>query len=561
MLDFAQDTKFWERVRTSDEFSQHRKELKELYDKAFGEEKPRPHTADEILNENDRGIWRLQFDHLQASALMALVYPDNDEYYMSLLDSVWAYLNDYTWAPLGHYTEHYYQRTPKDFDFGLIDIFAASVAFALAEIKSLFRDRFPRLLIDRITYELRRRTIEPYLNRKFFWETHDNNWTAVCTGAVGAVLMYEDPELFLECQQRLHSAMECYLASYKDDGMCVEGVGYWAFGFGFFTSYALLERELTGGAVDWFKRDKVKEIAKFMGKMFLEKNVMATYSDSGIDSKYNVALPHMLRHVYGDGVERLPIEHGVVVRENTHFNFALRSFIYYSEENNANELVRNVTYSAKNSCYLTKRTPYYSFTVKGGNNGESHNHVDVGSFILARNNKQIICDIGAGPYEPGYHTNQRYTFFNPSPWSHNIPIFDGIPEDSIKRDDVYVVYNEEENSAYLDITNAYGVDFLKKAERKFYFEDNKITLCDKFDFTKDVEVTERFISVIEPKIQGDVCVIDDFALTNSKGIAPKITVKEAKKHVGGQNPVYNVYIIDYVLPKGERDFTLCLDVI
>lgn len=556
MLDFARDKGFWERVRTSDEFEQHRREVKELYERAFGKEKPRPHTADEILNENDKGIWRLQFDHLQSSAIMSLIYPENEEYYANLLESVWAYLNDYTWAPLGHYTEHYYGKTPKDFDFGLIDIFAASAAFALAEIKSLFRDRFPRLLIDRITYEIRRRTIEPFMERKFFWETHDNNWTAVCAGAVGGVLMYESPELFFQNQERLHSAMEHYLASYKDDGMCVEGVGYWSFGFGFFASYALLEREITKGEVDWFARPKVKEISKFIGKMFLQKNVMATYSDSGFDSKYSVGLPHMLRHVYGEEVEKLPIEHGVVVYDNTHFNFALRSFIYYSQENNAAEMATDVTYSVENSCYFTKRTSGYGFTVKGGNNGESHNHVDVASFILARNNKQIIADIGAGPYLPGYHTAERYTFFNPSSYSHSIPFFDGVGEDSIARDDVFVEYDWENQRASLEFARAYGVDFLKKALRTFNFEEKKVTLKDSFELTCDKEITERFISVIEPLASGNSITIDDVTLAAKCGTVPKISTKKAEKHLGGE---YTVYIIDYVLPKGQTEFELTME--
>ena len=555
MLDFAKDKKLWEKVRTSDEFAQHRQEIKELYNKAF-QSPPRSHTAKEILENNDHGLWRLQFDHLQSSAVLSLIYPENEEYYANLLESVWAYLNDYTWAPLGHYTEYYYGKTPKDFDFGLIDIFAASASLALAEIKSLFSDRFPKLLIDRITYEIRRRTIEPYQSRKFFWESHNNNWTAVCAGAVGSVLMYEDPKAFFENQERLHSAMECYLASYKDDGMCVEGVGYWSFGFGFFATYALLEREITKSEVDWFARPKVKEISKFIGKMFLQKNVMATYSDTGIDSKYSVSLPHMLRSVYGDEIEKLPIEHGIIVYDNTHFNFALRSFIYYSQDNNAAEMATDVTYSVPNSCYFTKRTSKYGFTVKGGNNGESHNHIDVGSFILARNNKQIIADIGAGPYLPGYHTEKRYTFFNPSAYAHSIPLFDGVGEDSIARDDVFVNYDKENNRAYFEFAQAFGMDFLKSAKREFSFEESKITMKDKFVLDCEKEITERFISIIEPKICEGVAVIDDVHITNEYGIEPKITVKETEKHLGG---ACNVYILDYTLPKGKTEFKIVFE--
>ena len=207
MLDFAKEKSFWDNVRVSETFAEHRKEISELYLEAF-KEAPRSHSAKDILGNDDHMLWRKQFDHLQSSALMSLIYPDNEEYYNNLIDIIWAYLNEYTWAPLGHYTEYFYGKTPKDFDYGLLDIFACSIGFSLAEIKYLFKDRFPKLLTDRITYELRRRTIEPFLTRKFFWETHDNNWTAVCAGGVGSVLMYVDPELFKENQERIQKSLQ-----------------------------------------------------------------------------------------------------------------------------------------------------------------------------------------------------------------------------------------------------------------------------------------------------------------------------------------------------------------
>lgn len=544
MLDFAKDKRLWEGVRTEECYAQHRQELLQLYSEAFKKE-PRAHTAEEILGNDDGGLWRLQFDHLQASALLSLIYPDNEEYYSNLLKTVWAYLGEYTWAPLGHYSEHYYGKTPKDFDYGLIDIFAASVAFSLAEIKNLFEDRFPQLLKDRISYEIRRRTIEPYLERKFFWESHDNNWTAVCTGSVGAVLMYEAPELYEANRERLHKSMECYLDSYNDDGMCVEGVGYWMFGFGFFASFALLEREMTNGEVDWFKNPKVKEIARFAQKTFLQRNVMVTFSDSNIIQRYFFGIVHMLREVYGDEIERLPKELGDVICNNTHFCFALRSFIYYDEKHLCDQMAQNAVYFTQGSTYFIKRTPYYGFATKGGNNGESHNHIDVGSFILACNNKQIIADIGAGPYDKGYHNEQRYTFFNPSAYSHSIPILDGVGEDDVGRDNVIIEYDSEASRIKMDITNAYGTDNLKKLEREFTLGQSEIELCDTFELGKETEIKERFISITEPKIEGSTVTIDNVTLTVSdRSIIPQITLKEARRHIGGEK--YTVYIIDYI---------------
>ena len=553
MLDFAKNKSFWENVKLSDDFAQHRDDVLALYKDAFKVE-PRAHSYKDILENDDKGLWHLQFEQLQTSALLSLIYPENKEYYDNLLKIVWAYLDEYSWAPLGHFTEHYYGKTPADFDNGLIDIFASSVGFALAEVKNLFEDRFPSLLKDRISHELRRHIIDPYLNRKFFWETHDNNWTAVCTGGVASVLIYEAPELFFENQERIHKSMKCYLDSYKDDGMCVEGPGYWSFGFGFFSAYAMLERELTNGEVDWFKDEKIKEIAKFLQKVFLDKDVIITFSDCSVKQDYHIGLPEMLRHIYGDMIEPLPKSCGSIARGNTHFNFILRAFLYHNEDNFSDTLRRDVTYTAKDSCYLIKREKGYSLATKGGNNGESHNHIDVGTFILSRNNKQIIADIGAGPYVDGYHSDKRYTFFHPSAYAHSIPIIDGVPEDGIARDDAIVVFDEKTNSASVEFAQAYGKDFIKSVKREFKFDSYSLTLTDTFELDSKGEITERLISLIEPKIENGKIVIDDTELLAENGLMPEITVKVVDPHVGSLKP-HPVYIIDYKLEKGSS-FTL-----
>ena len=551
MLDFAKDKALWDRVRLSDDFIQHRDEIKEIYDEAFTEE-PRPHSVEEILENNDNGLWLRSLNQLQSAAMMSLIYPDNEEYYGNLLRIVWAYCNEYTWAPLGHYTMQYYGKTPADFDPGLIDIFAASAGFSLAEIKNLFKDRFPSLITDRITYELRRRIIDPYLTRKFFWEKHDNNWTAVCTGAVGGVLIYEAPELYYENQKRIHDSMECYLASYKDDGMCVEGVGYWGFGFGFFSSFAMLERELTGGKVDLFNNPKVKEIAKFLQKTFLQKEVLLTYGDCSIKQNYFFYLPHMLRGIYGDEIEKLPRDIAIV-KDNTHLNFLLRSVIYFSADNISDDVRIYVTYCVPNSNYLIKITKGYGFTCKGGNNGESHNHVDVGNFIIVKDNKQIICDIGAGPYEDGYHFDKRYTFFHPSAQSHNLPIINGEYQSHFGIGNVTVDYDKDKDRASMDIAIAYRMENLKSLIRAFDFSDFEIKLTDSFEFTEKSQVTERFISVIEPKITDGVAEIDGVRLIQADNITPVITEKQVKSHKGEPHPVF---IIKYPLKKGQTEFTI-----
>ena len=563
MFDKAKDKAFWATVRESDVYARHRAAIKAEYDRYF-QVPPSPHTAKEILENNDHGKHFRHLCQLQSAALMALIYPENEEYYNNLVDIVWTYCNEYTWAPLGHYNS-YYNCTPADYDAGLIDIFAASTGFSLAEIKQLFADRFPKLLTDRITAEIRRHIIEPYLTRKFFWEKHDNNWTAVCTGAVGGTLMYEDPEAFLENQERLHASMECYLAPYGDDGMCVEGTAYWGFGFGFFATYAMLEKEFTNGKVDWFARPKVKAIGSYVQEMFLEPAVMATYGDCNQKEGYWVGLHHMMHAVYPDVVEPLPLNKATYCTY-THFAFGLRSVVYYDPAAVCESLEKR-TYCRAGSSYFTKRTPYYGFGVKGGNNGESHNHIDVGTFIIGRHNRQVICDFGypgPGAHTGDYHGKDRYTNFNPSGFGHSIPYFGTTNQSSRALEGVrtLTVYDEKTETVTLDMTHAYyNVAGVNSLVRAFHFVgDDTIEMTDTYDYTGDETVTERLITNIQPRVEGNALYLDDMCIT----LASNATLNVVEQPYFDQFPDAEgkfariCYCLDYAMAKGEKSFKLTI---
>ena len=565
MFDIAKDPKLWKRVREDEAFARHRKDITEQYHKMF-EVSPRAHGAWDVLEfpnvSKPSGISD-HFRQLQTSALMALIYPDNEEYYRSLVEVIWEICNEYTWAPLGHYND-YYHRTPADFDPGLIDIFAASLAFSLAEIKDLFKDRFPKLLVDRITYEIRRHTIEPYLTRKFFWETHNNNWTAVCSGAVGGVLMYEDPEEFKRQLPRLQASMQCYLNSYDDDGMCVEGTAYWGFGFGFFTVYAMLLREFSNGELDWFKDPKVKAISQFIQKMLIQPNILAMFSDVNAKEGYWVGLPHMLKTVYGDVIESLPMEQATIVAY-CHWAFAVRSTVYFNPDFVSNKL-RNCVYTAPVTNYFTKRTDNYGLAFKGGNQWESHNHQDVGSFILARNNRQIFCDFGyIGPGNwPGYQGSRRNEYFQPSSYSHNLPYFDGIGQGGDDENKARAVYDEKNGTVYMDFTLGYSKKdhpTLRKAERTFKPLDDKIELHDKFTFDGKSVITERFVTTIKPTVQGNTVILDDVRLTTHSDVTLNIIDQPYVDQLPDENGNYNkiCYLIDYKLNGENTEFNATID--
>ena len=66
-----------------------------------------------------------------------------------------------------------------------------------------------------------------------------------------------------------------------------------------------------------------------------------------------------------------------------------------------------------------------TLAVKGGSNGESHNHNDVGSFILFRDGKPLIVDAGNMTYTAKTFSGERYTLWNVRSLYHNVPVICG----------------------------------------------------------------------------------------------------------------------------------------
>ncbi len=550
MLDFAKTKEFWDNISKSEDYARHRKEIKEKYDAAFAEAPAILSYHSYIKEETLEKLWLRQLFQLQSSAILSLMYPDNEEYIRNLTKVIWVICSEYSWAPIDHHNS-YFNTTAQDYDPTMIDIYAASIGFSLAEIKNLLGDRLPNLVRERMTAEIKRRIIDSFLEREFFWETHDNNWTAVCAGAVGSTFMYEAPEAFEKVKHRFISAMEHYLAPYADDGVCVEGAAYWGFGFGFFAIFASLLLEFTKGKEDLFKLPKVKAIASFIQKTFLDRNTMITFSDCNLREGYWIGLPHMLRSIYGNLINKLPADKGTIM-EYHHFAFSLRSVIYYKKEFTARNKLKPVIYNLDKTGWFIKRCHAYGIALKGGTNGESHNHNDVGSFILSCNNKQILLDLGAGTYSPAYHGKERYTFFHPSSLSHNVPYFGDAPQDGRKRDRVIIDYNDETETAKYEFASAYGLDYVRKIERSFKFYESSLVLIDEFDVDEGTPITERFVTREIPKVDGNTVILDGVKITVDGCAALDIKTVEAPLHSSEGSE--KIYCIDYTLSKGDCRF-------
>ena len=511
LLGKAMDKDFWAEVRTKDCFKKYREELDDLWKKhvengpimqlKYRDFKLFWTTGNRSVYERTYFTRRLALD---SSCLLALIYPEEEKYLERLMDQIYAICDEYTWCLPAHQGPLEVNNNVK------IDLFAAETGFALAEVYTMLEDRLEPLIKNRIIAEINRRIVAPITEKDYYggWEHGRANWTAVCMGSVACTFMLMRPELAVNMIDRFNTSMEYYLSGFNDDGICLEGCGYWHYGFGFFTVYADMVRKFTEGKVDFFTRPKVKAVATFIQKMFLSGKASVSFADGGRSCSYHLGLCHYLKNEYPDDMVVYKPEYSYNYDGCGRFCLQLRSATWLNEDYYYNPSPDNVSgeYYAADSEWFIKRTNSYGFCAKGGYNQEPHNHNDVGSFAFAKNGEQMIMDVGAGSYTRQYFSSERYTMFpQADSRGHSLPIINGTVQ--FTGTDARAKDTKVENGVFsTDIAGAYKVEGLNSIKRSFSFTEDSVTLTDEFDYTGEGEIVDRLVSMheIEKVAEGEL---------------------------------------------------------
>ncbi len=558
LLGRACDKEFWAEVREKDCFARFRDENFAIWNNfCEGREIPELRYSDYKLfsvtgsrSEYEAAYFNRRL-RMNACTFLSLMYPEEEKYFSYLCDILFAVCNEFSWCLPAHYGD-----IAKD-NHRFIDLFAAETGFALAEIYTMLCDRFEPLIAERIKNEIDRRIIEPYATKlnKLWWEKCENNWAAVCVGSVGCAVMLMRPERFPELRERIEATMECYLRGFADDGFCVEGCGYWHYGFGFFTVYADMVKNFSGGEIDYFTRPKVRAIATYIQKMFLSGSTSVSFADSGTSLRYHVGLVHYLKSLYPDDVavydRKFSYNHDGCAR----FCLHLRSALWYREEYDTSALPDDrCAFLAEGAQWFIKKTPAYGFAAKGGNNKEPHNHNDIGSFIFAKNGIQILADPGTGKYCKDYFKEKRYTFFHARSLGHSLPIIGGEEQ---KAGCEFAARNVrvDGDDFVLDIAPAYGIAELSSLERRFSFTETSLRVTDSFGYSGTGEICERIVCLREPKEigNGKISVLDSILTYDADAISSVVI----EKHTFDGSA--DCYTVDLHLRSDKKDFSYLIE--
>ena len=482
-------------------------------------------------------------EFLGCSLLLYILYED-EEYLKSVCEAVWAICSEISWVVPAHLLDY-----DVDVYDTHIDLFAAETALYLAETGYLLGDKLPERIRKLIAHHLDRRIFKPFEERKYWWEKLDSNWAAVCGGSVGMAYMYANPEGFGKVCDRINGIIENFVSGYGDDGCCQEGVNYWNYGFEFFIFYADLLRRFTDGEADIMKGEKINRMAKCLQKLIMRKDITVSFSDGARRGEFtNIGLYSYLKSNF-EGYE-IPSMIGNKGRRSVESkpSLLLRTLFWSNPDDyidNGRKFKTGMEYFADAKWYTNKKEKF-SFAAKCGHNFEQHNHNDVGSFVIATDDGQILCDIGAMEYTKDNfdYENTRYKLFQNSSEGHSVPIIDGQAQ-KYGREYHGDVIEVADDVFSMEIQSAYETD-LEKLVRTFNIENDRVVLKDSFTSDKNHDIKERFVTEIEPVISDDGVRLGNLFMKISK--SPSVSSVSIRNH----NLEYETfYAIDFQVDTDE----------
>ena len=408
-----------------------------------------------------------------------------------------------------------------------IDLFAAETAEHVSMICTLLRapllDFCPEIL-EIAEYELERRIKIPYLTHvDYSWmgyERRPNNWNPwILSNLITVFLLYKkDSEELERALTKMLTEIQFYYDGLPDDGGCDEGPDYWGKAGGSLFEFVYQLKLSTGGALDLFSDEKLKNIALYMKNAHIQGADFICFADCVPSKKYGHApliygygketgereLIDLSREVYLDGNSEVYFKPTDSVRRNLIcHDFSKEIIALGSIRSSAGTKVMQELQVA------TVKRGDFIIAAKGGHNRESHNHNDVGSFSFYDNEVSILADVGIGTYTKQTFSPDRYKI----PWVrssyHNLPVINGCEQpDGIEyRADSFSVSDGKITTSFAAAYEPQaGID---KLQREISLSESGLSVTDSFSFAENSGKTVRevLVTALDVEISGNSAVL------------------------------------------------------
>ena len=473
-----------------------------------------------------------------------------------ILDGLYLILEETTWCLPAHNT---YIRDTKQLEIAdgsrpVIDLFAAETAEVTGLCESLLRDRFSAIspfISEYVDSKIQKRILEPYLSYHFWWMGNGLepmcNWTPWITQNV-LLSVFSRPEgsintdTLMQVLDQAVKSVDYFLDEYGTDGCCNEGAQYYEHaGLCLFGCIDVLNRITDNAFASMYDDELIRNMAAYILKMYVGDGYYINYADCSPfpgrrtvrDYAFALAVGNDAYAAFAaddfrkaDVCDRLMFD-----EQNLYYHLLL--FIYHDRMmRHAHTGIRAEDSYFESTGLFIARDEHYTFAIKAGNNADSHNHNDVGSMTLYKDNKPFLIDLGVETYTQKTFSKNRYDIWTMQSLYHNTVNFrspgskSGEP-DILQKDgniyragDVSLFVQGSTVGAGFEMAAAYGDDRIVSVYRRAeLIKGSGVRVTDSYDVVEGIEPVITLMVYERPElIDEDTLKIGELGLIRASGI-------------------------------------------
>jgi len=479
-----------------------------------------------------QNVWYARRRMLHGLVLAECVEGDG-RFLDQMANVIWAICEESSWAFPAHVGAQRAGVGLPDTTEPIVALFSAETASLLAWTEYLVGDRLDSVspqIGQRIRREVDQRILTPFLTREGFgWmgfkvradRRHPNNWNPWINSNVlaAALLLEEDVDRRLAMTHKVLRCVDNFLVPYPSDGSCDEGPSYWGrAGASLFDCLEWLH-SATNGKVDVYAEPVIREIGRFIMRAHIAGDYFVNVGDC--DAKIRITPDLIFR--FGRRIDDLQLQRlaSYELDETSLLDFDRklqsmgRTLPLLFDLNELLALdrtdppaLRDVWLSDPELQLMAARDRTGSvdglFVASwAGHNAQSHNHNDVGNFIVYLDGQPVIIDVGRPTYSRQTFSRDRYKIWAMQSAYHNLPSINGKTQSAGTRYAAKDVrYRSDDRSAQLtmDIAPSYPRDTGLISWRRTVrlVRGHSVDVADTFDLREpSAEIVQHLMTVCD----------------------------------------------------------------
>ncbi len=413
-----------------------------------------------------------------------------------------------------------------DVDAPVIDLFAAETGAQLAVAAALLARELDAVapgIVQRIDREIAQRIIQPYLTRHFWWmgdgDEPMNNWTAWCTQNVllAAFSRPIDDDTGARIVRQAAASLDAFLKDYGEDGACEEGVLYYRHaGLCLFNALLVLDTVTAGSFAPVWQEPKLRNIADYVAKVHVGRDWYVNFADCPARVEPCGAREFLFGRAVGStllmdfAAADWRRERQVALPDEINLFYRLQAAFAAGDlaAHKAEPLPPADVYLDSVGLFVA-RNDRFALAVKAGNNGDSHNHNDVGSVIVYKDGRPLLIDVGVESYTAKTFSPQRYEIWTMQSAWHNLPTFEGVMQRdgaSFAARDVSTRFAAGAASIAMEIAGAYPAEAgVESYRRTVALTGEGVEIVDIYRGRRRAELSLMFVE--EPRLEADRIVV------------------------------------------------------